>query len=132
MHELGQLRGRPHRRLRLSEPVAGERDLGELPAVAAGARDQELVLLSRVVFLSFLAGLSAMAVFSHSEGRRVLLAINVLAEAGVSFTLVVSLSRGDLLVSLAAALMIAAGLYWLWFRAGRPRGIRHASARSGG
>ncbi|WP_329102014.1 hypothetical protein OG792_22660 [Micromonospora sp. NBC_01699] len=40
------------------------------------------------------------------------------------------LSRGDPLVSLAAALVIAAGLYWLWVRSGRPRGIRHASAES--
>lgn len=104
-----------------------------LLTVAAGARDQELVLFYAVsVFLSFLAGLSAMAVFSHREGRRSLLAINVLAAAGVSFTLVVNLSRGDPLVSLGAALMIAAGLYWLWVRAGRPRGIRHASAKSGG
>lgn len=99
---------------------------------AAGARDQRLVLFYAVsVFLSFLAGLSAMAVFSHRERRRTLLVINLLAAVGVAFTLVVNLSRGDPLISLAAALLIVAARYGLWVRAGRPRGIRHAGAESG-
>ncbi|MEO3748248.1 amino acid permease [Plantactinospora sp. B5E13] len=103
-----------------------------LLTIAAGGRDQELVLFYAVsVFLSFLAGLGAMAVFSRRERRRTLLVINLLAAVGVAFTLLVNLSRGDPLVSLAAALLIAAGLYWLWVRSGRPRGIRHASAESG-
>lgn len=42
-----------------------------LLTAAAGGRDQELVLFYAVsVFLSFLAGLGAMAVFSHRERRR--------------------------------------------------------------
>ncbi len=41
----------------------------------------------------------------------------------VAFTLVVNLLRGYPLVSFAAALAIAGTFYWLWVRAGRPRGV---------
>ena len=96
---------------------------------AAGARDQELVLFYAVsVFLSFLAGLIAMAVFSRREHRPLLVVVNAVAAAGVGFTLAVNLLRGDPVISLAAALLIAAGLYGLWVRAGRPGGIRNVTA----
>jgi K+ potassium transporter C-terminal domain len=94
-------------------------------------RDQALVLYYAVsVFLSFLAGLIAMAVFSRREGRRVMLAVNTVAAASVGFTLVVNLTRGDPIWSLAASVGIAGGLYGLWVRAGRPRGIRNAAAQA--
>jgi hypothetical protein len=94
---------------------------------AANGRDQRLVLYYAVaVFLSFLAGLCAMAVFSRRERRPVQLAVNLIGAFGVAFTLVVDLSRGSPIASLAAALLIAAVLYWQWVRAGRPRGVRGA------
>jgi hypothetical protein len=92
--------------------------------VAAGARDQELVLFYAVaVFLSFLAGLLAMLKFSWMEGRRRWVAVNGVGTVLVAFTLVVNLLRGYPLVSFAAALAIAGTFYWLWVRAGRPRGV---------
>jgi hypothetical protein len=95
--------------------------------VAAGGREQELVLFYAVaVFVSFLTGLLAMARFSLREGNRVLLAVNSVAVAAVTFTLAVNLGRGYPVASLAAALLIAAALYALWVRAGRPRGIAEA------
>jgi hypothetical protein len=96
---------------------------------AAGARDQELVLFYAVsVFLSFLSGLVAMAVFSHRDRKPAMLSVNLIAAAGVGFTLVVNLTRGNPTISLLAALAIAAGLYGLWVRAGRPGGIRNVTA----
>jgi hypothetical protein len=95
--------------------------------VAAGAREQELVLFYAVaVFLSFLTGLTAMARFSRRDGRRALLAVNAVAIVAVGFTLAVNLGRGYPLASLAAALAIAATLHRLWVRAGRPSGIAEA------
>jgi amino acid transporter len=92
--------------------------------VAAGARDQELVLFYAVaVFLSFLAGLLAMFRFSLADGRRRSQLLNGVGTLLVGFTLVVNLLRGYPLVSFAAALLIAGIFYWLWLRAGRPRGV---------
>jgi hypothetical protein len=92
--------------------------------VAAGARDQELVLFYAVaVFLSFLAGLLAMLKFSYAEHRRGWILLNGAGTLLVGFTLVVNLLRGYPLVSFAAALLIAGTFYWLWVRAGRPRGV---------
>ena len=94
---------------------------------AAGAKDQELVLFYAVsVFLSFLAGLLAMARFARRERRHLSLAISVLGAVVVAFTLVINLSRGDPIASLVASLLIAGVLYRLWVRAGRPRGIAAA------
>ena len=92
--------------------------------VAAGARDQELVLFYAVaVFLSFLAGLLAMLKFSWVEGRRRWVVVNGAGTVLVGFTLVINLLRGYPLVSFGAALVIAGTFYWLWVRAGRPRGV---------
>ncbi|MBK9739360.1 MAG: amino acid permease [Actinobacteria bacterium] len=95
--------------------------------VAAGAQDQELVLFYAVsVFMSFLVGLIAMAKFDHTEHRRVSMAVSVLGAVVIGFTLIVNLLRGYPIVSLGAACGIAGILYWLWVRAGRPRGIARA------
>jgi hypothetical protein len=92
--------------------------------LAAGGHEQELVLFYAVaVFVSFLAGLAAMARFSLHEGRRGLAAINLIGAASVAFTLMVNLGRGYPLLSLLATALIAAGLYVLWARSGRPTGI---------
>jgi amino acid transporter len=95
--------------------------------VAAGAEDQELVLFYAVsVFMSFLVGLLAMARFEHAEGRTAAMLVSLLGAVVISFTLFVNLLRGYPIVSLAASCAIAALLYWLWVRAGRPRGIARA------
>jgi hypothetical protein len=96
---------------------------------AAGGQDQRLVLFYAVsVFLSFLAGLVAMTRFSFRDRRWGQLVVNVVGALAVAFTLAVNLARGEPIASLAAALVIAAVLYVLWVRAGRPRGIRNAAA----
>ncbi|SCL18313.1 Amino acid transporter [Micromonospora rhizosphaerae] len=97
--------------------------------VAVDAREQRLVVFYAVaVFLSFLAGLAAMAVFFRRERRPVQLAVSLVGALGVSFTLAVNLARGYPIASLAAALLVAAVFYRLWARAGRPRGIAGAVA----
>lgn len=98
---------------------------------AAGAHDQELVLFYAVsVFMSFLAGLLAMARFSHRDNRPGALLMNALGALVVGFTLLVNIARGRPIASVAAALAIAAALYRLWARAGRPRGIADAVAEA--
>ena len=95
-----------------------------LVTTAAGARDQELVLFYAVsVFMSFLVGLLAMARFASQDRSRRSLAMNLLGAIVVAFTLVANLARGQPIASVVAALIIAFGLYRLWVRAGRPRGI---------
>ncbi len=90
--------------------------------VVAQAREQELVLYYAVaVFISFLAGLTAMAKFSRQEGRRAALIGNVVGAVVVTLVLVVNLSRGYPLVSLGASLLIAGLLWRAWVAAGRPR-----------
>jgi 4-amino-4-deoxy-L-arabinose transferase-like glycosyltransferase len=98
---------------------------------AAGGRDQELVLFyAASVFVSFLAGLIAMSRFSWQERRTGFLVVNLVGAAAVAFTLAVNLTRGDPIISIAAALLIAVGLYALWVRSGRPRGIRNVAAEA--
>jgi hypothetical protein len=95
--------------------------------LAGGGHEQELVLFYAVaVFVSFLFGLLAMSAFSHREGRRWLLAVNVVSLGAVILTLAVNLRRGYPLASLAAATTTAGLLYLLWVRAGRPRGVSEA------
>jgi len=99
--------------------------------IIAGARDQSLVLFYAVaVFLSFLGGLLAMARFSFREGRRASLLLNVVGAVVVLFTLVMNLSRGLPLISLAAALVISTILNRIWVRSGRPEGVRSIQATS--
>jgi Amino acid permease len=92
--------------------------------LAASGQEQELVLVYAVaVFVSFLAGLLAMAHFSRRQGKRLLLAINLIAAAVVAFTLVVNLERGYPLISIAGTILVGGFLQYRWMRAGRPRGI---------
>jgi hypothetical protein len=92
--------------------------------VAVSGKEQELVLVYAVaVFVSFFAGLVAMAHFSRRQGRRTLLTINVAAAVIVAFTLVINLARGYPLISIAATVLIGGFLQYRWIRAGRPRGI---------
>jgi hypothetical protein len=94
--------------------------------LAARGRDQELVLFyAAAVFVAFHAGLVSMCRFSWQQRRFGSLAINLTGAAAVSFTLAINLTRGEPIISIVAALLIAAGLYALWVRSGRPRGIRH-------
>ena len=94
--------------------------------LAARGRDQELVLFyAAAVFVAFHAGLVSMCRFSWQQRRFGSLAINLTGAAAVSFTLAINVARGEPIISIAAALLIAAGLYALWVRSGRPRGIRH-------
>jgi hypothetical protein len=91
--------------------------------IASGS-EQELVLVYAVaVFVSFLAGLLAMARFSRRRGSRLLTATNLVGAAGVAFTLIVNLERGYPLLALGGTALVAAVLYWRWVRGGRPRGI---------
>lgn len=92
--------------------------------LAAGGQEQELVLVYAVaVFVSFLAGLLAMARFSYRRGALAMTAMNVIGAATVVFTLAVNLARGYPLLAIGGAVLIAAGLHWRWVRAGRLRGI---------
>ncbi|RDV44018.1 amino acid permease [Leifsonia sp. ku-ls] len=103
---------------------------GAITAVAGG-NDQELVLFYAVsVFLSFLAGLIAMARFSWHERNYGSLTLNLLGAVVVAFTLIANLARGWPIISLAAALVVAGALFALWVRNGRPAGIRNASAEA--
>jgi hypothetical protein len=71
-----------------------------------------------------------MSRFSLRERRVVFLTVNLLGALAVGFTLTVNLTRGDPIVSIAAALLIALGLHRLWVRSGRPRGIRNVAAEA--
>lgn len=93
--------------------------------IIAGANDQNLVLYYAVaVFLSFLGGLLAMARFSFRERRRASLVLNLVGALVVLFTLVMNLSRGLPLISLAAALIVSLILHQIWVKSGRPEGVR--------
>ena len=97
--------------------------------LAAAAREQELVLFYAVsVFVSFLAGLVAMARFSYKGRSWGSFAMNAFGALVVAFTLAVNLGRGYPLVSLVANALIAGLLLRLWVRAGRPRGVSEAEA----
>ncbi len=92
--------------------------------LAAGGHEQELVLVYAVaVFVSFLAGLLAMAHFSRRQRAWLLLAVNLTAAVVVAFTLIVNLARGYPLIAIAGTVLVAGILHWRWIRAGRPRGI---------
>jgi hypothetical protein len=92
--------------------------------IAAGGRDQELVLFYAVaVFVSFLSGLVAMTRFSRREGNHFHATVNTIGAAIVIFTIGVNILRGYPLASLIASLLIGGAFYRLWVAQGRPRGI---------
>ena len=104
--------------------------LSAVATALAGGHDQKLVLFYAVsVFLSFLAGLLAMAKFSRYDRQHGQLLLNLTGAVAVGFTLIINLSRGAPLVSLAAALVIAVALQWMWVRSGRPVGIRNVASQ---
>ena len=99
--------------------------------LAASGQEQELVLVYAVaVFVSFLAGLTAMLRFSLRDRRYLLAGVNAAGAIAVAFTLIVNLARGYPLLSLAATAVIAVGLHWLWRRAGRPSGVEDVELRA--
>ncbi len=107
--------------------------LGLSGAVVAAAEgeEQHLVLFYAVaVFVSFLAGLAAMATFARRERKPWWMALNCLAAVAVAFTLAMNVVRPDAIVSLACTALLGGGLYWAWVRAGRPRGTSHAVAEA--
>ena len=103
-----------------------------LVVIAAGGRDQELVLFYAVaVFVSFLSGLLAMARFSLRDRDHGLVVINLFGALVVVFTIGVNLGRGYPVASLVVAAGIAGVFYRLWARAGRPRGIAQVERDDG-
>jgi hypothetical protein len=86
--------------------------------------------------MAFLAGLIAMGRFSLRERQFGHAAVNLVGAGvgvgvgAVAFVLVVNLSRGEPIASLAAALITAGVLYRMWIKAGRPRGIRDVAAEA--
>ena len=93
--------------------------------LVASGQEQELVLVYAVsVFVSFLAGLLAMARFSHRADKKLLTATNIAGAIAVAFTLIVNLARGYPLIAIGGTVLVAGFLYWRWVRAGRPRGIQ--------
>ncbi len=77
------------------------------------------------VFLSFLQGSPPWPCLVR-EGERRSLVLNVVGALIVAFVLVINLARVTPLTSLRATLLIALGLYRLWVKNERPRGIAGA------
>jgi amino acid transporter len=125
--EEGLLPPRLGRTNRHHTPVAAVVVYAAISAViilAAAGREQRLVLVYAVaVFVSFLAGLLAMARFAHRSNNRLLTATNLLGALAVAFTLVVNLARGYPLIAIGGTVLVAGFLYWRWVRGGRPRGV---------
>ena len=95
--------------------------------VAAGGQEQRLVLFYAVaVFIAFWCGLAAMTRFFHRDRRPWLTGVSVSGGVAVGLTLASDFARGYPLVSFIAACVIAAILYTMWVRAGRPRGVAQA------
>jgi amino acid transporter len=95
-----------------------------LLVVAAGGQEQRLVLFYAVaVFIAFCCGLAAMTRFFHRDRRPWLTGVSVAGGLAVALTLGVDFARGYPIVSFLAAGVIAAILYMMWVRAGRPRGV---------
>ena len=82
-----------------------------------------MLVYAVAVFVSFLAGLLAMARFSARRGDRLMTVMNLVGAVGVAFTLAVNLERGYPLLALAGTALIAFVLYRRWVRAGRPAGL---------
>jgi hypothetical protein len=97
--------------------------------VGAGGHEQTLAIVYAVsVFVSFLAGILALARFSRRERRWGRFVVNVVGVVVVALTLLVNLGRGSPASALAASFVVAGLLYLTWRRAGRPRGVSEAEA----
>jgi amino acid transporter len=100
--------------------------------LVARGQEQELVLVYAVaVFVSFLAGLLAMARFSHRQGARVLAATILLGALAVAFTLLVNLSRGYPPARLGWHRSDRHRPVWRWIRSGRPAGLKEIERHAG-
>ncbi len=98
--------------------------------VAAGGREQNLVEFYAVsVFASFLAATIGCARLSRRDGRRIPLALNLLGAALVTAVLIENVTRLDGLIALLASAVVAAYLWSIWVRRGRPGGVAGAGAR---
>jgi hypothetical protein len=94
-----------------------------LIAVAAG-RDQEIVQFYAVsVFAGFLAALLGCARLSLRDRRWAELSINAIGVALVSFVLALNVARTDGAIALGVSAIVAAYLYVVWVRRGRPAGV---------
>jgi Amino acid permease len=97
--------------------------------VGATGHEQTLAVVYAVsVFVSFLAGLLALARFSRREQRWGRFALNVIGLVVVVVTLAVNVGRGSPIIALTCSFSVAGILYLLWVRAGRPRGVSEAEA----
>ena len=95
--------------------------------VAAGGREQRLVPFYAVaVFASFLAATLACARLSLRDRRWTPLALNVVGAVLVAAILAVNLTRIDGLVALLVSGVVAAYLWRIWVRRGRPTGVASA------
>ena len=95
--------------------------------VVAGGQEQHLVLFYAVaVFIAFWCGLASMTRLFYQARRRWLTGASVSGGVAVGVTLAADFARGYPVVSFAAACLLAAMLYAMWVRAGRPRGVAHA------
>jgi amino acid permease-like protein len=95
--------------------------------VAAAGQEQRLVLFYAVaVFIAFWCGLASMTRLFHRARRRWLTGVSVTGGLAVGVTLGTDFVRGYPIVSFIAACLIAAILYAMWVRAGRPRGVAQA------
>jgi hypothetical protein len=96
--------------------------------VAAGGLEQRLVLFYAVaVFIAFWCGLASMTRFFRRDRRPWLTGISIAGGLAVGLTLAADLARGYPIVSFIGACVLAAILYVVWVRAGRPRGIAQAT-----
>ena len=103
--------------------------LGASAAViaVAGGRDQEIVQFYAVsVFAGFLAALLGCARLSLRERRFADLTVNVAGVVLVTFVLALNVGRTDGAIALAASGLVAAYLYLVWVRRGRPAGVAAA------
>jgi hypothetical protein len=95
--------------------------------VAAGGQEQRLVQFYAVaVFIAFWCGLASMTRLFHRDRRRWLTGVSISGGLAVGVTLGTDFARGYPIVSFAAACLLAAILYAMWVRAGRPRGVAQA------
>lgn len=95
--------------------------------IAAGGQEQRLVLFHAVaVFIAFWCGLASMTRFFRRDRRPWLTGISIAGGLAVGVTLGADLARGYPIASFIGACVLAAVLYAVWVRAGRPRGIGQA------
>ena len=81
------------------------------------------------VFASFLAATIGCARLSYRDGRRGMLALNLLGAALVAMVLGINATRLDGMIALLVSVAVAAYLWRVWVSRGRPGGVADAGAR---